>query len=90
MCAGEGCSDTYEEIFVKGTEPAVCDKHVKVRLCIETALLASEWCQAVVEEYRNIKPDTEAAGKWETTYYNTFEMPTEICPHTASSYTYSD
>ena len=90
MLAGEGCHDTYEEIFVKGTEPKVCDKHMTVKLCVETGKLASEWCQNTVEEVRNLPPDTEAAGKWQTTYLNILEVPTEVCPHTASSYTYED
>ncbi|MBR1539751.1 MAG: penicillin-binding protein [Clostridia bacterium] len=90
MAAGPGCSDVYEEVFVKGTEPAVCDKHMMVKLCVETGLLASEYCQVTVDAVRYLKPDTEAAGKWETTYVNTFEMPTDVCHHTAASYTYED
>lgn len=87
MIAGEGCSDVYEEIFVSGTEPGVCDKHGKVRICAETGLLASEWCQSAVEQYRNIMPDTEANGKWQTVYVGGDAFPTDVCPHTASSYT---
>jgi len=90
MTAGEGCHDTYEEIFVKGTEPKVCDKHMSVKLCLTTGKLASEWCQNTVEAVRYLQPDTEAAGKWSTTYVNTLDMPTEVCPHTAASYTYED
>lgn len=90
MLAGEGCSDVYEEIFVTGTEPAVCDKHVKVKICVETGLLASEYCQNAVEEFRNIMPDTEAAGKWQTVYVDEYYVPTDVCPHTAASYTYED
>ena len=92
MLAGEGCSETYEEIFVPGTEPAVCNKHTRVRICAETGLLASEWCQSAVEEYRNIMPDTEAAGTWHTTYLGGGIAPTDVCPHTAESYvhTYED
>ena len=90
MCAGEGCSDVYEEVFVKGTEPKVCDKHTKVRICAETGQLASEWCQSAVEEYRNLMPDTEAGGKWQTTYSDGAGIPTDVCPHTASDYEYDD
>lgn len=87
MLAGEGCSDVYEEVYVNGTEPGVCDKHMSVKICVETGLLASEWCQNYVEEYRNAMPDTEAGGKWHTEYANgEDEVPTEVCPHTAQSY----
>ena len=91
MLAGEGCSDVYEEIFVSGTEPRVCDKHVRVRICAETGLLASEYCQSAVEEYRNVMPDQESAGKWQTTYLGGVNaVPTAVCPHTAASYHYED
>ena len=88
MLAGEGCSDVYEEIYVSGTEPRVCDKHTPVKICVETGLLASEWCQNYVIQYRNAMPDTEAGGKWKTDYVGNegVEIPTDVCPHTARSY----
>ena len=91
MLAGEGCSDVYQEVFAKGTEPEVCNKHIKVRICAETGLLASEWCQSAIEEYKNEMPDTEANGKWNTVYAGGInQVPTGICPHTAASYGYED
>jgi len=90
MLAGDGCTDVYEEIFTKGSEPAVCDKHIVVRVCSETGLIASQWCRSAVEEYKWLMPDTEANGNWHTTYEEDFSVPEGICPHTAASYKYED
>lgn len=95
MCAGAGCTDVYQEIFVKGTEPGVCNKHQTVKICTETGLLASEYCQSYTNEVRGGFPDTEANGKWTTNYAGAPSyqaIPVEVCPHTAESYqeTYED
>ena len=94
MRAGAGCTDVYQEIFVKGTEPGVCNKHQSVKLCAETGLLASEFCQNTIMSVRGGLPDTEAQGSWTTTYGagvgSTATIPVDVCPHTAESYTYED
>lgn len=92
MLAGDGCSETYQEIFVSGTEPGVCDRHTTVKICNETNLLASEYCQNYSEQSRLNIPVTEASGNWNTTYGDNagVAIPTEVCPHGADSYPYED
>lgn len=94
MLAGEGCSDVYQEIYTEGNMPGVCNKHQNVKICNETGLLASEFCQNYSEQYRVGIPDSEANGVWTTTFANGVEntatMPTETCPHGADSYPYED
>ena len=38
-------SQVIDEIFIKGTEPTeICDVHVKKAICVESGLLATEYC----------------------------------------------
>jgi penicillin-binding protein 1A len=91
MKASENCTETYQEIFTEGTVPDVCDKHVTVRICNETGLLATEFCQDASEQNRIAVPNTESQGNWTTTYGAGYEsLPTTYCSHTADSYTYED
>ena len=95
MLAGDGCHDTFSEIFTSNNLPPVCDTHQTVRICTETGLLASEYCQNYTETVRSKLPDVEVNGKWNTEYYipdGTLysPIPTGVCPHTASSYEYED
>lgn len=91
MTASPGCTDVYDEIFVTGTEPGPCNVHgTVVRICDETGMLASEWCQHSHEEVRQTLPDTEINGRWTTDYAGYGVIPTQVCPHTAESYQYND
>jgi penicillin-binding protein 1A len=91
MLAGDSCTDTYQEVYVSGTEPSVCNKHLTVKICNETGYLASEYCQNYSEQSRVIMPDSESNGKWTTTFGTNFEtVPENVCSHVASSYTYED
>lgn len=94
MLAGEGCTNTYQEIFTPDNLPPVCNTHRTVKICTETGLLASEYCQSYTEQLRSDLPPSEKNGKWNTSYNNqTYQaIPTGVCPHTAESYqeTYED
>lgn len=88
MIAGPNCTETYEEIFVPGTEPGICDRHTTVKICNETGLLASEYCTNYTEQAKCLMPDTEANGKWTTVYASGLfnAAPTSVCPHVAHNH----
>lgn len=91
MRASSGCHNVYTEQFVEGTVPAECDRHNTVKICNQTGLLASEFCENYSERYLLKLPDTELEGNWKTTYNSDrFNAPTAICPHTAADYKYED
>lgn len=91
MKAGEKCSNVYQEVFTDGTVPAECDRHVMAKVCNETGLLASEFCLNYSETGRLQMPITEEQGSWTSDYTGApYSMPTQVCPHTASSYKYLD
>ena len=95
MSASDKCSSTYQEIFVNGTVPEACDVHGNsYKICTETGLLASEYCQDYSVKYYKTLPSSESSGNWTTTYYGEYagssSIPTSVCSHTAESYTYED
>ena len=56
--AYEGGSTVITEYFAKGTVPtAYCNCHVKATLCLDTGLLASDYCTNVEEKILLIKDE---------------------------------
>lgn len=77
----EGICDHYEagstvkaEYFAKGTIPTeYCDVHVKATICLDTGLLATEYCTNTKEQVLLIKEEPEI-------YYPTEKDPTTAIP----------
>lgn len=77
----EGICDHYEagstvktEYFAKGTVPTeYCDVHVKATICLDTGLLATEYCTNTKEQVLLIKEEPEI-------YYPTETDPTTAVP----------
>lgn len=93
MTATDKCTETYSEIFVNGTVPGPCDVHGNsYKICNETGLLASEYCQDYSIRYYKELPASEANGNWQCSYpsggYS--DVPTEVCHHTLMSYPIED
>ena len=78
--AGENCSKTTSEVFIKGTQPTQkCDAHLKIKICKESGMLASEFCPDTEEKDFKAKPEKEIDVSWNTTYGEEMNAPTEIC-----------
>ncbi|MBQ9657610.1 MAG: transglycosylase domain-containing protein [Clostridia bacterium] len=78
--ATDSCTNTYTEIFEKGTVPESCEGHKGVKICNETHLLANEYCTDTSTIYKNFLVEKEKNGNWETPA-NSKEtaIPTEYC-----------
>ena len=73
------CSDTYPEMFVKGSVPSKCEGHTKLKICKATNLIANEYCPDTEERtYSNLPPE-EKNGKWSTSYGSDYNIPTGTC-----------
>ena len=73
------CSDTYPEMFVKGSVPSKCEGHTKLKICKATNLIANEYCPDTEERtYSNLPPE-EKNGKWSTDYGGNYNIPTGTC-----------
>ena len=83
--AGENCSKTTSEVFIKGTQPTQkCDAHLKIKICKESGKIATEFCTDTEEKDFKAKPEKELDVSWNTTYGDEMNAPTEMCPiHTA-------
>lgn len=58
---------TYTEYFVKGTVPTkTCECHVKVAICKETNLLATEFCPDKEEKVFITRPNSETDTSWKS------------------------
>lgn len=80
LLAGDKCTNTYSEVFNKGTTPSKkCDKHVSVRICNESGKVATEFCPSVSTKIFVTKPDTEEKGKWKSDYQGKYGIVTEKC-----------
>lgn len=81
LLAGDTCTETYTELFVKGTEPKErCQGQITVRICKETGLLANEYCTDVEEKKYTQKPPKENTTKWQSNYGDEYgNPPTETC-----------
>lgn len=86
LLAGDKCTNTYSEVFTKGTTPSKkCDKHVSVRICNESGKVATEFCTNVSTKIFVTKPDTEEKGKWKSDYQGKYGIVTEKCTiHTST------
>ncbi|MBE5819677.1 MAG: DUF5011 domain-containing protein [Clostridiales bacterium] len=59
-------TQVYGEYFVAGTVPSQkCDSHVKARICNETGLLATEFCQDVTEKVYITRPNSDTSTSWQ-------------------------
>ena len=80
LLAGDKCTNTYSEVFSKGTTPSKkCNKHVSVRICNESGKVATEFCKNVTTKIFVTKPDTEERGKWKSDYQGKYGIVTEKC-----------
>lgn len=78
--ATDTCTDTYSEIFEKGTIPHSCDGHKNVVICNDTQLLANEYCTNTSALSNTYLVDKEKLGKWETSANNgEITVPTTYC-----------
>lgn len=78
--ATEACGgNVYEELFTESLLPTEsCEGHVRVRVCVETGLVANDTCPQVEERIYTAKPEHEENGKWTTTG-GAYNVPTEVC-----------
>ena len=86
--ASETCTDTYTEIFEKGTIPQSCKGHVGYVICERTGLLANEYCPHTKTTFKTYLIEKEKLGLWNTpsnsveneipdSYCTTHEKPEE-------------
>ena len=84
--ATEKCTDTYQEIFVEGTVPGLCDAHENsADVCSESNLLANEFCPDVVTKYYSYVVEKERLKLWKNLNSESTEEPplTHCTIHTA-------
>ncbi len=77
--AGGSCSEAYPEVFVKGSVPATCEGHTKLKICTETNKIANEYCPETEERTYSELPPEEKNGRWSTNYNGEYNIPTETC-----------
>jgi penicillin-binding protein 1A len=84
--ASDGCSNSYPEMFVKGSVPEKCEGHTKLKICTDTGLIANSYCVNVEERTYSSLPPEEEAGKWTTNYDESYSKPSATCSeHNAST-----
>lgn len=78
--ASDTCTNTYTEIFEKGTIPQSCEGHTGYLVCEQTGLLANQYCTKTKTIYKTYLIEKEKLGLW-TTYANTQEniIPDTYC-----------
>ena len=64
--ASDTCTNTYAEIFEKGTIPQGCQGHTEYVICKDTNLLANEYCKNTETIQRTYLLDKEKLGLWTT------------------------
>ena len=64
--AAETCTNTYAEIFEKGTIPESCEGHEGHLVCQETGLLANAYCTHTTTVYKTYLIEKEKLGLWTT------------------------
>lgn len=64
--ASDTCTNTYAEIFEKGTIPQSCEGHIGYLVCKDTNLLANEYCKNTEMIYKTYLIDKEKLGLWTT------------------------
>ena len=81
--AKEGCGATYQEVFVEGSVPDVCDGHVSLPICVESGFIAIDGvCPTEIRNFISI-PEKEVDAKWNSNLAGWFNVPTETCPNHA-------
>ena len=85
--ATDKCSETHNEIFVKGTEPEECDEiSSAVQICDDTGKIATEYCPNVTTQYFSYTIPKERLGLWKNLKKSGTEAPEETCTeHTAET-----
>ena len=68
--ASDTCTNTYAEIFEKGTIPEGCQGHTGHLICKDTNLLANEYCKNTETIYKTYLLDKEKLGLWTTNSNN--------------------
>lgn len=78
--ASDTCTNTYSEIFEKGTIPQSCEGHTGHTICKETNLLANQYCTNTETIYKTYLIEKEKLGLW-TTSSNSVEtaIPETYC-----------
>ena len=82
LLASSKCSDTYNEIFVSGTEPTeTCDGgRTTVTLCSESGNIATEYCPSTYTRTYTTIPEREKNAKWKSDYSGYYgNAPTQQC-----------
>ena len=78
--AKEGCGATYQEVFVEGSVPDVCDGHTGLPICMESGFIAIDGvCPAEIRNFISV-PEKEVDAKWKSNLAGWFNAPTETCP----------
>lgn len=72
------CSDTYSEIFAKGSVPEECDGHTSVEICTESGRRATEFCPEKEYKSYGFVIDTEKNANWSPKMENA-TAPSETC-----------
>ena len=87
LLPGESCTDTYTEVFIKGTEPTeTCEGHKVLDICLDTEQIATEGCANIETREYDPKPPKEQIPKWNTEYgWNVRDIPTETCTEHAKA-----
>ncbi|MBR3697121.1 MAG: penicillin-binding protein [Clostridia bacterium] len=78
--ATEGCTSTYQEVFIEGSLPGICDGHTSLPICMETGLISVEGCPTEIRNYISL-PEKEVNAKWTSQYEEWFSIPTDNCPN---------
>lgn len=68
--ASDTCTNTYAEIFEKGTIPEGCKGHTGYLICKDTNLLANEYCKNTEMTYKTYLIEKEKLGLWTTNSNN--------------------
>jgi len=78
--ASGSCTNTYSEIFEKGTIPQSCEGHEGHVVCESTGLLANEYCPSKTTIFKTYLIEKEKLGLWNTPS-NSVEnaIPTTYC-----------
>lgn len=78
--ASDTCTNTYTEIFEKGTVPQSCEGHSEYTICSETGLLANEYCTKTTTIHKTYLIEKEKLGLWTTESNNQEnEIPNTYC-----------
>lgn len=76
--ATSSCTDTYSEIFAKGSVPGECDGHSSLDICTESGRIATEFCPETEHKTFDYIIDTEKNANWSPKMENV-TAPTETC-----------